>query len=75
MLSSPLRIICGLLLFAGTGKPLSPGAYTILAWDDIEPGAYQNPEFLKEVEDRGVKASVERGSRIYVTVRSQSAKN
>jgi hypothetical protein len=49
-------------------RDLLPGEYTVLAWDDVEAGAYQNPEFLKDVEHRGVKASVDRGSRNVVDV-------
>jgi hypothetical protein len=51
-------------------RGLSPGAYSILAWEDVETGAYQDPEFLKELEDRGTKITVERGSRNVVNVRA-----
>jgi hypothetical protein len=50
-------------------RDLLPGEYTVLAWEDVESGAYQNPEFLKEFEYRGVKATVDRGSRNVVDVR------
>ncbi|HEY2382504.1 MAG TPA: carboxypeptidase-like regulatory domain-containing protein [Terriglobia bacterium] len=42
---------------------VSPGTYTVLAWDDLEPGAYEDPDFLKDFEYRGTKITVERGSR------------
>ena len=33
-------------------KGVAPGEYTALAWEDIEPGAYQDPEFLKQFEGK-----------------------
>ncbi len=30
-----------------------PGDYKLFAWDSVEPGAYQDPEFLRPFEDRG----------------------
>jgi hypothetical protein len=50
-------------------RGLLPGEYTVLAWEGVEAGAYQNPEFLRDFESRGVKATVERGSRNVVDVR------
>ncbi len=37
---------------------IPPGRYTLLAWGNIRPGAYQNPEFLKQYLDRGVAVTV-----------------
>jgi hypothetical protein len=51
-------------IFAING--VRPGAYTILAWEDIERGAHLNPDFLKTFEKRGAAARVERGSRTTV---------
>jgi uncharacterized protein (DUF2141 family) len=34
-------------------KNLTPGDYKVFAWEDIEPGAYTDPEFVKPVESRG----------------------
>ena|SRR5437867_2313783 len=50
-------------------RGLLPGEYRVLAWEDVEAGAYQNPDFLKQYENRGVKTTVERGSRNVVDVR------
>ena len=50
-------------------RGLLPGEYTILAWDDVEPDVYQNPEFLKDFEYLGARATVNRGSRSVVDVR------
>ncbi len=32
---------------------LAPGDYTIYAWDDVERGAWESPEFLRGFEGRG----------------------
>jgi len=45
-----------------------PGDYTVLAWEEVEAGAYQNPEFLRDFESRGVIVTVEGGSRKVVDV-------
>jgi hypothetical protein len=33
-------------------RTVPPGDYKLIAWTDIEPGAYQDPEFLKEYEGK-----------------------
>ena len=48
---------------------LLPGEYTVFAWEDGDAGTYENPELLRDFESRGVKATVERGSRNHVDVR------
>jgi hypothetical protein len=45
------------------------GEYKIMAWEDVEPGAYMDPEFLKDFETRGETVRVQRGSQNAVTVR------
>jgi hypothetical protein len=45
------------------------GEYKILAWEDVEPGAYMDPEFLKDFETRGETVRVQRGSQNTVSVR------
>jgi hypothetical protein len=34
-------------------RGLAPGDYTFYAWDDIEPGAWESPEFMRAFEGRG----------------------
>jgi hypothetical protein len=34
-------------------KDLVPGEYRAYAWEDLEPGAYMDPEFMKPVETKG----------------------
>jgi protocatechuate 3,4-dioxygenase beta subunit len=42
-----------------TFKGLKPGDYNVLAWEDIEPGAYMDPEFLKKWESRAVEVKID----------------
>ena len=39
-----------------------PDDYSVLAWLKVEPGAYQDPEFLSPFESHAAKASVKAGS-------------
>lgn len=34
---------------------LAPGAYALFAWEDIEPGAFQDPAFRKPFESKSVR--------------------
>src|SRR5713226_4388955 len=36
-----------------------PGAYKLFAWEDIEPGAYMDPEILRLFESRAIQLTVE----------------
>jgi hypothetical protein len=38
-----------------------PGDYTLFAWEQIERGAYMDPDFLGQYEDRGKAVHVEEG--------------
>jgi protocatechuate 3,4-dioxygenase beta subunit len=40
-------------------RGIAPGDYKIFCWDQVEVGAWEDPEFLKAYEDRGQKISVE----------------
>ncbi len=42
-----------------TMKDLPPGNYTIFAWDDVEPDAWFDPEFLRPIESRGEAIKIE----------------
>jgi hypothetical protein len=39
-------------------KGVDPGDYKVYAWDDVEPGAYVDPDFVKPVENRGATVTV-----------------
>jgi hypothetical protein len=40
-----------------TFKAIAPGSYKIFAWDNVEPGAWQDPEFLAPFESKGKSIS------------------
>ena len=43
---------------------MTPGEYKLFAWQGIDTGAYQDPDFLKRFEDEGEPVSLgENGSR------------
>lgn len=44
-------------------KGISPGEYKLFAWEDIEAGAYQDPEFLQPFENQGENVTIREGSR------------
>ena len=48
-----------------TLKNLTPGDYKAFAWEDVEPGAWMDPEFMKPLDSKGES----------VTVRESSASN
>jgi hypothetical protein len=43
-----------------------PGDYTIFSWEQIDRGAYFDPEFLARYEDRGKAVHVEEGGHLSV---------
>ena len=44
-------------------KNVDPGEYRLFAWEDLEYGAYMDPDFVKPVEDRGQSVSLRESSR------------
>jgi hypothetical protein len=44
-------------------KGLKPGEYRLIAWEDIPPGAFQDPEFLKPYEGRGESVKLDAGAK------------
>jgi hypothetical protein len=47
-----------------TLKSLVPGTYKAFAWEDIEPGAYMDPDFIKPFESSAESVSVEESSQL-----------
>jgi hypothetical protein len=41
---------------------LAPGEYTVFAWDDIEEGAWQDPDVMRAYESRGTSVRVRDGN-------------
>jgi hypothetical protein len=46
-----------------TLKGIDPGDYKLFAWEDIEPGAWDDPEYLKPFESRGQKVTIPENGR------------
>jgi alpha-tubulin suppressor-like RCC1 family protein len=40
---------------------VSPGEYRLFAWEDVETGAYQDPEFLQPFESKGESITIREG--------------
>ena len=47
---------------------LAPGDYKVFAWDDIESGAWQDPEFLKPIESKGRAVKLESSAAATLTL-------
>jgi hypothetical protein len=47
--------------FAITG--VAPGSWKAFAWESVQPGAYQNSEFMQKYEGRGTGVAVTAGNR------------
>jgi len=45
-------------------RGMAPGDYKLFAWEAIEEGAYQDPDFLRPYEERGKPIHVDEGSRL-----------
>jgi hypothetical protein len=45
-----------------------PGTYKFFAWDDIEPGAYMDPEFMKQWESKVTAKTIREGAREAVSL-------
>jgi len=42
-------------------RGLTPGSYTMFAWDDVEGGAWQDADFIRGFESRGTRVQVNDG--------------
>jgi protocatechuate 3,4-dioxygenase beta subunit len=49
-----------------TLRGIAPGEYKLFAWEEIEPGAHRDPDFLRWFEDEGKAIRVEEGARLTV---------
>jgi hypothetical protein len=45
-----------------TMQGIPPGEYKLIAWEDVDPGAYMDPEFLKPHESRAQRITVQANS-------------
>jgi hypothetical protein len=48
---------------------LTPGEYKAYAWEDIEIGAYMDPDFMKPIEEKGEAVSLEEGEQKTLTLK------
>jgi protocatechuate 3,4-dioxygenase beta subunit len=55
-----------------TLKSLAPGKYRVFAWEELEPGAYFDPEYMKPFESLGAPVSVDESDKKSVTVKEIS---
>jgi protocatechuate 3,4-dioxygenase beta subunit len=46
-----------------TVKSVDPGEYKVFAWEDVESGAYMDPEFVKPVEGQAASVTIRESSR------------
>jgi hypothetical protein len=50
---------------------VDPGDYRVFAWDDVENGAWQDPEFIRLYEDQGTPVHIGEGGKNEVSVTLQ----
>ena len=58
-------------------RGVAPGEYKVFAWDQLEPGAYNDPQFLQTYEERGEAVVVQAQGSKTVTlpvIRTESAR-
>jgi hypothetical protein len=58
-----------------TIKGVRPGEYKIYAWEDLEPGAQQDPDFVKPHESAAEAVSVKESSHETVQLKVVPAEN
>jgi hypothetical protein len=39
-------------------RGVAPGNYGVIAWEDVEPGAWMTADSLKDLESRAVRVSI-----------------
>lgn len=55
-------------------KAIAPGAYKLFAWEDVETGAYKDPEFLRAFEALGERTTIQESSHESVELKLIPAK-
>jgi hypothetical protein len=48
---------------------VAPGNYKLFAWESIDRGAWQDPEFMRGFESRGLPVRIEEGARASLSIR------
>ena len=47
-----------------TFKSVPPGEYRVYSWEEVDYGAWMDPDFLKPLESRGEPVSLQEGARV-----------
>jgi hypothetical protein len=55
-----------------TVKALAPGKYRVFAWEEIEPGAFLDPDYMHPFENLGTQISVDDNDKKSVTMQEIS---
>ncbi|HJX94885.1 MAG TPA: hypothetical protein VJ324_04655, partial [Candidatus Acidoferrum sp.] len=56
-------------------RGIAPGDYKLFSWEQVEPNAWEDPDFLKQFEAKGQRVSLQEGdvkSMDLVAIRSAS---
>ena len=56
-------------------RGLAPGKYKVFSWESVEEQAWEDPDFLKEYEDKGKEIEVVDGDQESLELKSLSAKD
>ena len=51
-----------------TFKNVAPGQYKVYAWEDVEPGAWLDPDFMKLLEAKGESITVAESDQTQVQI-------
>jgi hypothetical protein len=52
-----------------TLRVIPPGNYKLFAWEDLEPGAYYDPEFIRKYEDVATRVTVSESAALNIAVK------
>jgi len=50
-------------------RTIAPGDYKIFAWEDLEPGAYNDPDFVRKYEALSTPVKVSESGQLAVEVK------
>ena len=45
-------------------RDIPPGNYKLFAWESVESGAWQDPDFMRPFESRGIPVHIEEGASV-----------
>ena len=50
-------------------RSIAPGDYKLFAWEDLEPGAYYDPDFTRKYEERATPVKISESTRLSLEVK------